>query len=94
MYWSEIKSPPATVAVRLIDPTQIQVDTLVNEMDIFNIALGSKATIQVTATDTNLDATVAAISPSATSSGVWSTTQSSLKVTPSIKLNPGRNNRK
>jgi RND family efflux transporter MFP subunit len=59
----------STVAVRLIDPTQLQVDTLVSEMDIFNIKLGGPATIAVTAlSDYSLPATVYAISPSATSS--------------------------
>ena len=66
----------STVAVRLIDPTQMQVDTLVNELDIYNIKLGGPATIAVTAlSDYTLPATVYAISPSATtSSGVFNYT--------------------
>jgi RND family efflux transporter MFP subunit len=63
------KISSGTVAIRLIDPTQLEVDTLVNEMDIFNVNPGALATIQVTATGTSLVASVAAISPSASTSG-------------------------
>ena len=62
------KISSGTVAIRLIDPTQLRVDTLVSEMDIFNVNPGSKATINVSATGDDLEAAVAAIAPSATSS--------------------------
>ncbi len=66
----EDKVSSGTVAIRIIDPTQLQVDTLVNEMDIFNINLGMAATVQVTALSSlTLPATVFAISPAANISG-------------------------
>jgi RND family efflux transporter MFP subunit len=66
------KVSASTIVIRMIDPTQLQVDTLVNEMDIFNVKLGGPATIQVSALSSlTLPATVFAISPSASvSSGV------------------------
>jgi RND family efflux transporter MFP subunit len=66
----EDKVSSGTVAIRIIDPDQLQVDTLVNETDIFNVSLGMPATIEVTAlSQVILPATVIAISPSATVSG-------------------------
>jgi len=61
-----------TDAIRVIDPTVCTVDTLVNEVDIFNVELGSSATVSITALDDmSFPATVTAISPAATaSSGV------------------------
>jgi RND family efflux transporter MFP subunit len=60
----------STVIVRLIDPTQLGVTTLVNETDIFNIKLGTAATVQIDALPQfTLPATVSSISPTATISG-------------------------
>lgn len=66
----------STTAIRIIDPSQLQVDTQVNENDIYNIELGMNATIDITAlSPLILPATVFAISPAATvSSGVVSYT--------------------
>jgi membrane fusion protein, macrolide-specific efflux system len=65
-----------TTAIRIIDPTQLEVDTQVNETDIYNIELGMDATIEVTAlSPLTIAATVFAISPAASvSSGVVSYT--------------------
>jgi RND family efflux transporter MFP subunit len=60
----------STVVIRLIDPTQLGVTTMVNETDIFNIKLGTAATVQIDALpQVSLPATVSAISPTATISG-------------------------
>ncbi len=60
----------STVVIRLIDPTQLGVTTLVNETDIFNIKLGTAATVQIDALpQVSLPATVSSISPTATISG-------------------------
>lgn len=66
----------STTAIRIIDPTQLQVDTQVNETDIYNIELGMDASIEVTAlSPLTLPATVFAISPAANvASGVVSYT--------------------
>lgn len=59
-----------TVAARMIDPTQLEVNALVNEMDIFQLKIGAAATVQIDAMPTiRLPATVIAISPAATVSG-------------------------
>lgn len=55
------------VAVSLVDPTQFEVEILVNEMDIFKLKQGGEATIQVNAMPTIiLPAKVKSISPTAT----------------------------
>ena len=59
-----------TVIIRIVDPTQLEVDVLVNEMDINSVKVGSPATVQITAIPgMNLTATAVAISPAATTSG-------------------------
>jgi RND family efflux transporter MFP subunit len=59
-----------TVIIRIVDPTQLEVDVLVNEMDINSVKVGSPATVQITAIPgMNLSATAVAISPAATTSG-------------------------
>ena len=56
----------STVAVRLIDPTQFEVEVLVNEMEIYQLEVGAQATVQVDAMRMIvLPAKVAHISPSA-----------------------------
>jgi macrolide-specific efflux system membrane fusion protein len=60
----------STTAIRIIDPHQLQVDTQVNETNIYNIKLGMDVTIAITAlSPLTLEATVFAISPAATVSG-------------------------
>ena len=61
-----------TVAVQIADPTRFEVELLVSETDIFDIALGGDAYVQVDAqTLPDLPAKVTYISPTATiSSGV------------------------
>jgi multidrug resistance efflux pump len=61
-----------TVAVQIADPTRFEVELLVSETDIFDIALGGEAYVQVDAqTLPDLPAEVTYISPTATiSSGV------------------------
>jgi membrane fusion protein, macrolide-specific efflux system len=59
--------------IRLVDPTRIQVNAYVNEMDVFSVKLGDSATISIDAlaSSTRMPATVFAISPSTdASSGV------------------------
>jgi RND family efflux transporter MFP subunit len=59
-----------TVAIRIIDPTQLEVDVLINEMDINQVKVGSPATVQITSIPgMNLTATAVAISPTATVQG-------------------------
>jgi membrane fusion protein, macrolide-specific efflux system len=59
----------STVVIKLIDPTHCTVSTLVNETDIYKVALGTSAIVSVTALDDMaFTANVTAISPSATSS--------------------------
>ncbi len=56
-----------TVAVELADPTQFETEVLVNEMDIFKVKVGTRATVQVVAMSTlTLPAKVSWISPTAT----------------------------
>jgi RND family efflux transporter MFP subunit len=64
----------STTAIRIIDPTQLEVDTQVNETDIYDIELGMNASIEVTAlSPLTISATVFAISPAASvASGVVS----------------------
>ena len=64
------KISSTTIVIRLIDPTQLAVTTMVNETDIFNIKLGTTATVQIDALpQVALPATVSSISPTATISG-------------------------
>jgi HlyD family secretion protein len=67
------KVTTGTAVIRLIDPTQLEVNTLVNEMDVFNLKIGAQATVQITAlssvTPVILPATVSTISSTATSQG-------------------------
>jgi RND family efflux transporter MFP subunit len=61
---------PNTVIVRMFDPTQVIVNALVNEMDIYQVKIGQQATIQMNALSSiSLTATVYAISPSANMQG-------------------------
>jgi RND family efflux transporter MFP subunit len=55
----------AQLAIRLVDPTQIQVNAFVNEMDIFLVKAGMAATVSVDAlaSGVKMPATVYAISP-------------------------------
>jgi RND family efflux transporter MFP subunit len=56
-----------TAAIQIIDPTQLEVDVLINEMDINNVKVGTPARVQITSIPgTNLTATAFAISPTAT----------------------------
>lgn len=56
-----------TVAVTIADPNKFKVDTLVNEKDIFQVQVGTKATVQVDAAPgINLPASVTYIAPTAT----------------------------
>ena len=56
-----------TVAVTLADPKRFKVDILVNEMDIFQLEVGTKAMVQVDAAPMiNLPAKVTYIAPTAT----------------------------
>jgi HlyD family secretion protein len=61
-----------TVAVQIADPSRFEVELLVSETDIFDVALGGEAYVQVDAMDLpDLPAEVTYISPTATiSSGV------------------------
>lgn len=61
-----------TVAVQIADPTRFEAELVVSEMDVFDLSLGSEATVQIDAlSDLELPATVTYISPTATiSSGV------------------------
>ena len=79
----------STVIMRIIDPSKLEVETLVNEMDIFNIKLGSAATIQVVALPSvSLPATVTAISPAATISGGVVNYTVELQVTSASSIRP------
>ncbi|MDD5038053.1 MAG: biotin/lipoyl-binding protein [Dehalococcoidales bacterium] len=56
-----------TVAVTLADPDKFEAEILVSEMDIFDVALGGDATVEVSALPIlNLSANVTHISPTAT----------------------------
>jgi len=56
-----------TVVMRLIDPTQFEVEVMVSEMEVYQINVGTPATVTVTALPTlALPASVAHISPVAT----------------------------
>jgi RND family efflux transporter MFP subunit len=83
------KVSTGTVVIRLIDPNILEVETSVNETDIFNVKLGSPASIQVVAlTNVNLPATVIAISPAATVSGGVVNYAVKLRVTSSPSVRP------
>ncbi|HJX03056.1 MAG TPA: HlyD family efflux transporter periplasmic adaptor subunit, partial [Dehalococcoidia bacterium] len=83
------KVSTGTVINRLIDPNILEVETSVNETDIFNVNLGSAATIQVVAlSNVNLPATVTAISPAATISGGVVNYAVKLRVTSSPSVRP------
>lgn len=56
------KVSATTQICRILDPTQLQVTSLVNEVDIFNVSVGMPATVQIAAlTSVSLPATVTAI---------------------------------
>lgn len=58
------------IAVSIADPTRFQADVMVNEMDIPQVQVGTRATLEVTSlTSVILTGKVAAISPTATRSG-------------------------
>jgi RND family efflux transporter MFP subunit len=55
-----------TVIVRIFDPTLLQINAIVNEMDVYSVKIGQQASIQINALPSiSLPATVYAISPSA-----------------------------
>jgi RND family efflux transporter MFP subunit len=59
-----------TAAIQILDPTQLEVDVLINEMDINNVKVGTPARVQITSIPgMNLSATVFAMSPTATVQG-------------------------
>jgi RND family efflux transporter MFP subunit len=59
-----------TAAIQILDPTQLEVDVLINEMDINNVKVGTPARVQITSIPgMNLTATVFAMSPTATVQG-------------------------
>ncbi len=54
-------------AIRLLDPSKLEVDVLVSEMDVFQLKLGARATVQVDAVSgVSFPARVKRISPAAT----------------------------
>lgn len=61
-----------TIGVSIADPTQFEADVLVNEADIYNVNIGSTATVQAIAAPTiSYPGTVTAVAPTATvTSGV------------------------
>jgi len=61
------KVSEGTAAIRLLDPSKLEVDVLVSEMDVFQIKPGARATVQVDAVSgVSFPARVKRISPAAT----------------------------